>query len=373
MAVPLRLPDVGTVEGEVTVVRWLKSQGESVVAGEPLLEVETDKGIITVEAAAGGVLLKTLVAEGQTAQSDDLIAYVGAAGEAVPQKVGPTPAAARPPAAAAASAPGVTPAKVSPVVRKLAQEKGVDLSSVQGTGPGGTITREDVLRSTGGAAGPAASKGRPLPHHQAIVARKVSQSHREKPTIHLTASVDMGRAIAARTQSGYRYDAMFVKAVGAAIREHPVFRCYLKGDDIVEHSGIDVALAVAVGDDLYAPAVRRADAEPLHEISRLVEALVGKARARSLTPQEMEDSCFLVSNLGSLPIESFDAVIYPDHSAALAVGAIVPTPAADKGGNVRVVPQLRMTLSVDHRLINGKAAAQLLTRVKGIVEGGDFA
>ena len=133
-----------------------------------------------------------------------------------------------------------------------------------------------------------------------------------------------------------------------------------------------MALAVAVGDDLFTPAVRGADAKPLAEIARDVESLVGQARAHTLQGAQSEGSCFLVSNLGALPVESFDAVIHPEHSAALAVGAMAPTPVADHAGSIRVVPLLRMTLSVDHRLVNGRAAAELLARIKKTVEEGRY-
>lgn len=379
MAAPLRMPDLGTVEGDVVLVRWLKAEGDAVALGEPLFEVETDKGVSEVECALAGELVKLVVAAGARAGAGEVIAYVRQPGE---------PAGL-----------GALPRKVAPAIRALAEKWGVDLSTVAASGPGGLVTREDVLRARGpvGAAAAraptvsavptpaptaasapsAAARAGALSRHQASIARAVAQSHREKPTFRVNAAVDMTRAVAFREQGrqsggAVRYDAIFVKAAAAAIAEHPVLRSWMKGDEVVEHPDITVAFAVGVGDELYAPAVKAADRKGVNEISREMDGLARKAEGRSLLPPDTEGSCFLVSNLGMFPISSFDSIIYPEHSAALAVGAITPTPVAD-GGGVRVAPLAVLTLTVDHRLINGRRAAQFLARVKEILETGAFA
>ena len=374
MATPLRMPDLGTVEGDVTLVRWLKAEGDTVALGEPLFEVETDKGVSEVEAAIAGVLLRKVVAEGAKAGSGETIALIRRPGE--PEES----------AAPAAGTPGGTAA---PVIRALAEKWGVDLAAIRATGPGGRITRDDVLRAKGGGAPKAAqapaatvSGGIPasavplsLSHGQASVARKVSQSHREKPVYRVNALVDMSKAISLRGKgkadgSAISWDAIFVKAAAMAITEMPLFRRYFKGDELKEHAAMDVAVAVGIDDELFIPAVRGAAGKSIAAISRDIEALAKKAESRALQPVDVEGSCFLVSNLGMFPIDSFDAIVYPDHSAALAVGATTPTPVSD-GKDIRIAPMARLSLSVDHRLINGKTAARFCARVKQILENGE--
>jgi pyruvate dehydrogenase E2 component (dihydrolipoamide acetyltransferase) len=208
--------------------------------------------------------------------------------------------------------------------------------------------------------------------NQAAVARKVSKSWAETPVYHVSMQVDMSRAQAFRAATPVSFDALFVRAVGMALAEFPLFRSHVEGSEVVRLAGCAVALAVSVEEDLYAPVLRAADSKTAAALSREIEGLAARARSRSLAPAEMEGGCILVSNLGMLPVESFDAIVYPGHSAALAVGAALPTPVA-AGGEIRVAPLARLTLSADHRLINGKTAAQFLARVKQILESGAFA
>jgi pyruvate dehydrogenase E2 component (dihydrolipoyllysine-residue acetyltransferase) len=393
MPTPIRMPDIGTVQGDVLLTRWLKREGEGVVFGEPLLEVETDKGVNEVEAVATGVLLRRMAVEGSRVAAGDVIAWIGAAGEAVPgQSAGPeaqrsAPAGAQADGGAAglgtgsaarrAAAHTARAGRIPPSLRLLANRRGVNLAAVRGTGPGGALTREDVLHARPGteaAADNAASGsvGRSrLTGSQALVARKVARSWAEKPVYHVSVQADMSRVQAFRAANTVSYDAIFVRALGMAVTGFPVFRAHLEGSEIVEASEVAVALSVSVEEDLYAPVVRGAGSRSAVEISREIDALVDKARRRALTAADVEGGCILVSNLGMLPVESFDAIIYPDHSAALAVGAALPTPVA-MGQEIRVVPLARLTLSVDHRLINGKAAASFLARVKEILETGAY-
>jgi len=405
MATPLRMPDLGTVEGDVTLVRWLKAEGDTVALGEPLFEVETDKGVSEVEAAIAGVLLRKVAAEGAKAGPGETIAFIRRPGE--PEE---STEAAGPPRddAAAGRMPSGT---VAPVIRALAEKWGVDLGAISATGPGGRITREDVLRAkAGGAPTAAAPRGISagavpfsLSHGQAIVARKVSQSYREKPVYRVNALVDMSKAIAIREKgktagTPIGWDALFVKAASVAITEMPLFRRYFKGDAemprgtvaaemprgtvaaemprgtvpvLSEHDATDVAVAVGIEDELFIPAVRGAAGKSVAAVSQEIETLAKKAASRALQPADVEGSCFLVSNLGMFPIDSFDAIIYPDHSAALAVGATTPTPVSD-GKNIWIAPMARLSLSVDHRLINGKTAARFCARLKQILENGEI-
>jgi pyruvate dehydrogenase E2 component (dihydrolipoamide acetyltransferase) len=394
----LRMPDLGTVEGNVTLVRWLKAEGDTVALGEPLFEVETDKGVSEVEAAIPGVLVKKVVPDGGTAGAGETIALLRRPGEtddpASPDAAAPAAAARQ--AASAMAAPQAAPAAphaIARTLRALAAKRGVDLSAVKPTGTGGRLTREDVLRARDVRPAPAAAASAAaaapgalaLSRSQAIVAGKVSQSHREKPVYRVNAVIDMSSAIAIREKGKaagepVSWDAIFVKAAAMAVTEMPLFRRYITGQpaDLAEHPSTDIAVAIGIaatnggGDDLFIPAVRGPAAKGAAIITREIEALAGKARTRSLQGQEAEGSCFLVSNLGMFPIDSFDAIIYPDHAAALAVGALVHTPVSD-GKSIRIAPMMRVSLAVDHRLINGKSAARFLSRVKNIIETGAFA
>jgi pyruvate dehydrogenase E2 component (dihydrolipoamide acetyltransferase) len=204
------------------------------------------------------------------------------------------------------------------------------------------------------------------------VARKVAKSWREKPVYHVSMLVDMGRAVSFRSTAGVSFDALFVRAAGMAVADFPAFRTHIDGEELVESADIAVALAVSVGEELYAPVLKAADSKTTVALSKEIEELSGKAQRHELAPGDITGGCLLVSNLGMLPVEGFDAIIYPEHSAALAVGAAMPTPAADASG-VRVALMARLTLSVDHRVINGKTAARFLARVKEILESGTYA
>ena len=369
MATPLRMPDLGTVEGDVLLVRWLKAEGQTIALGEPLFEAETDKGVSTVEAALAGVLVKCVVPEGSKAGAGETIALIRRPGE--PDEEEPVHAG---PAAVLQEA--AAPARV---LRALAAKRGVDLASVERTGAGGRMTREDVLRARRAPTTSRTSAAAPqLSRAQAIVARKVSQSHREKPVYRVNAKADMSRAIELREQSkkagatAISWDSIFVKAAAMAVAEMPVFRLFMQGEAVAEHAPADIAVAVGIGDDLYIPAVRAPAGKSVAAVSAEIAALSKKAETRSLAAADVEGSCFLVSNLGMFPIDSFDAIIYPDHSAALAVGAVMPTPVSD-GTRIWSAPVARLSLAVDHRLINGRTAARFMTRLKQILETGAFA
>lgn len=265
------------------------------------------------------------------------------------------------------------------VVRSLAERYGVDIAAIRGTGPGGMVTREDVLRAKDGSAPPVvtpvAVKG--LSTNQAAVARKVAQSHREKPTFHVTALVDMSAVVAHREAAkaagaAPAWDAYFVAAAGRAIAAFPAFRRWMHGEEVREHAAVDVAFAVGSADELAAPVVRGADRTTVVQAAADVAALSAKARAGGLCAADTTESCFLVSNLGMLPIEGFDAIVYPEHAAALAAGAVAPTPVARPDGSIAALPMGRLTLTADHRLVNGLAAALFLAAIKDFLEQGAF-
>jgi pyruvate dehydrogenase E2 component (dihydrolipoamide acetyltransferase) len=392
MATELRMPDMGTVQGDVLLVKWLKNEGDTIALGDPLFEAETDKGISEVEAALAGVLLKKLVPDGGKAGAGEAIALIRRPGEAdEPLPASRSASAPAASAAAVAPVPGSQHRAVPPVLRALARRRGVDIAALRGTGPDGRLTRQDVLGAPQGVAGapqgvaapgPAAPAGAAASATsravqgtaaQAAVARTVSQSWREKPVFHVHAQVDMTAAKALRAAAApgaaLSWDALLVKAAAVALAGEPLFRRYYRGDELREYSAVDVAVAFGVDDDLMVAAVRSPAALGPAAIAARIEELSRRAQARTLGPQDAEGSCFLVSNLGMFAIESFDAIIFPEHSAALAAGPAVPTPVSD-GTKTWIAPLARLTLTVDHRVINGRTAARFLARLKQVLETG---
>lgn len=369
MTTAVRMPDIGTTVDRILLVCWLKAEGEEVKRGEPLCEVETDKAVSELESVAEGVLLRQVVPEDTEIQEGEIIAYVGRPGEEIPE----TKAEAKvPPAAggAPAAAPDRTDRpRVSPMIRNLAEREGVDLAAVAGTGPGGQIMREDVLRAT--SAAPA--KGEPLAGRQLVVARRVLRSYREIPPINLTCRIDMTAATAAReklaadTSGKATYDAIFAFAASRVIGEFPAFLAHLEGESVVRHEGIDMALTIGIGEKLFTPVVRGADGQSLAEINERVAALIEKAGEDSLSAEDMAGGSLTISNLGMYPVDSFAAYIPPAQSAALAIGTITETAAVTDSGIV-ARPMAKVALSADHRLINGRMAGEFLARLKEFLE-----
>jgi len=368
----IRMPDLGTVEGTITLVRWLKREGDPVALGEPLFEVETDKGVSEVESAADGTLVSRLVAEGASVASGEPIAEIqGAVDRAAGAAVRAVPHAA-PSAGPVHRSQGRSPARgPGPVLIALARKHGLDIAAIRGSGPGGAVTRQDILDRKGGrraAAAGVGAAGASLGALQTVVAARVSQSHREKPVYHLTMRANLQRVMDERGRDPAKpgFTAFFVKACATALAEVPVFRQWMSGQQVRTHEQVNVAVAVGVEHALYAPVVRGADGLDVGAIGVIVKGLAAQAAVGMV---ERADSCFLVSNLGAYPVESFDAIILPEHAAALAIGAAVPTPVVADGA-VTVAPLASLTLSVDHRLVNGGTAARFLARVKQLLEEG---
>ena len=392
MATEIVMPDLGTAVDYVKIVRWLKAEGEAVRRGEPICEIETDKATVEMESFAEGVLLRRVAQEGEEVQQGAIIAYLGQPGETAPTGSGPASPAAQ--AAEVRLVEKTAPSgevEVSPLVRNLARREGVDLSKVRGTGPAGRIMREDVLRAKSAGAAPAKGETRPAPAapgfsaRQRAVAQRVAQSHRQIVPLNLIGRIEMSAAQRLRqgtpnatdrvwgSQSlvaGGRkvsFDAIFLYAVSRVIRNFPRFSMYMEGEEPARHEKVDLGLAVSFGEDLFTPTVADADTKSLAEIDAQVRSLVEKARAGKLSPAEMSAACFTVSNLGMYPVQLFNVIVPPGQAAALAVGTIEETFLLS-GGHVRSAPAASVTLSVDHRLINGREAAEFLAALKEFIE-----
>lgn len=406
MSVPIKVPDLGTTTDEVKLVRWLVAEGATVARGEVLAEIETDKATVELESTAEGVLLRLVAEAGKVAHRGDILAYVGRPGEAAPEEaqVVSAPIGARGLERTSESAPtgergAGKPVRVSPVVRNLAAKLGVDLDTVQGTGQGGIITREDVLGASRdrvpvvtppAPAPPTKGEERAcapplfpgevtwaeLPRAQGGVARAVTRSWQQIPHLRISAAIDMTAAEDLRAQSEtdgakISYDALFLKALAHAIKAVPLVAARLEGERILWPSGVHIALVVGFEEDLLLPVIRDVDQKNLAALQAEIADLASKVRVGVLKARQVTGGCMALSNLGMYPIEDFDAIIFPEHSAILAIGAVRKKPVV-VDGQVEVRPVLTAKLAADHRLINGRTAARFLSAVKEIMESGDL-
>ena len=374
MATEIKMPDLGTTVDSVTLLKWLKQEGDPVQRGESLCEVETDKAVSELESVGQGILLRQLVTEGTEIASGETIAYVGKPGESAPEAKAESPKKAESTSEKPVSAKAAGALKVPPLIRNLAKREGVDLATVTPTGPGGKITREDVMRAKGSPAPAAApTTAGALSANQRAVAKRISQSHREIVTISLNGRIEMSAAIRLRGQlkeSGHKvsYDAIFLFAVSRSLKAFPRFGCHLVGqEELAVADGMHLGLAVSIGEELYTPTIRDPASKSVVEIDSEVQSLIPKAREGRLSLAEMTGACLTVSNLGMYPVRSFNVIIPPGQSAALAIGAIEET-ILIVDGKIRSEPVACVTLSVDHRVINGRQAGEFLAALKEFME-----
>jgi pyruvate dehydrogenase E2 component (dihydrolipoamide acetyltransferase) len=420
MALVITMPRLSDTMTEGVVAKWHAKLGDTITEGKLLAEIETDKATMDFEAFPGqeGVLLHIGVQEGQTAPVDSILAILGAAGEdvsallsggasaapaapAAPVASAPAaPAEAAPaaPATPAPSVPAVAPTsapaagdarlKASPLARSLAQELGVNLSNVQGTGDGGRITKRDVelaaaspVDARAGSSAVASAVSYPSSGHvdtpisqmRKTIAKRLAESKFTAPHFYLTIAVDMSAAAAARSEINAAGDVkisfndLVVKSVAKALKKHPAVNSSWMGDSVRTNYDVHVGVAVAVEDGLLVPVVRHADAKGLADISAEVRSFAQKAKDKKLQPSDWAGNTFTISNLGMFGIEEFTAIINPPDAAILAVGGIQDVPVVKNGA---VVPGqvMKMTLSCDHRVIDGATGAAFLNTVKGYLE-----
>jgi pyruvate dehydrogenase E2 component (dihydrolipoamide acetyltransferase) len=440
---------------EGRLVEWKKQEGDAVAVGDVLAEVETDKAVMELVARAAGTLLKHVVEAGATVPVSELVAVIGEAGEAGSGEAGtrgggearkresgdegqkggreaqgtqpspgknhpvsmpPAPSAAtvateqrpstKPPVREGNGAKAAPPArgreaaarvKASPLARRIAAERGLDLGAVEGTGPEGRIVARDL---EGAAAAPARTgvavpSTSPLPRLPAsqpftdvpltqirkTIARRLAQSIGPVPTFYLTSEVDMERVVEARESllAGQRgsgaeekaikvsFNDIIIKAVAMALRQHPACNSWWQDDHIRYWNEVHVSMAVAVEEGLITPVIRHADGKTLREIAGESRDLAARARERRLKPEEYTGATFTVSNLGMLDIEEFTAIINPPETGILAVGRMAEKPVAHEGA-VAIRRRMRLTLSCDHRVIDGATGAQFLKTLKEMLE-----
>ncbi|MEK6609826.1 MAG: dihydrolipoamide acetyltransferase family protein, partial [Gemmatimonadota bacterium] len=383
---------------EGRLVAWKKQEGDAVKAGDTLAEVETDKAVMELVARGDGVLRKVMLAEGATVPVGATVAIVGAADEDISSLVGRTDgrteAAVAPAAVAVGGArAGAGRVRSSPLARRLAAEKGLDLKLIPGSGPAGRVVKRDVEQAgtaapahgrtladptrAAAAAVPAEPSGFtdiPLTQIRKTIAKRLAQSLGPIPHFFLTSEIDMERAFEARQHLkslGEAYTVSFndlvIKAAALALRRHAAVNAWWMEDHIRYHGDVHVGMAVAVEDGLITPVIRFADRVGLAEISARARDLAERARARKLAPEEYTGATFSVSNLGMLDIDEFTAVINPPEAAILAVGRIAPKPVVVDGAVV-VRRMMRVTMSCDHRVIDGATGARFLQSVKLMLE-----
>ena len=442
MATSIVMPQLGYDMREGTIVRWLKEEGEDVTRGEIIAEIETDKAVVEFSPTTGGVLRRIVAGAGDIVPVGQLIAVIGDADEALPDELTapaspvaaaeqvpatpapapvPTPVAESPPAvpegevraspiarrlarekgvdlanltgsgpggriveadvlaaAAVLSAPGGVLA--SPLARRLAREGGIDLSSLTGSGPGGRIVEADVLAASAApaeAAAPAAPAGDQvqLSRMRQTIARVTSDSKREAPHFYVAADIDMSKAMDLRRDINDQVDPdsrvsvndLIVKASALAIGRHPKFNSFFRDDYLQMNPSINVGIAIALESGLIVPGIPGCEGKTLAEIAVDSRDLAARATSGTLRAEEYTGTTYSVSNLGMFGVDSFTAIIYPPHAAILAVGAVKEQPVV-RSGEITIAQIMKATLSVDHRVADGAEAAQFLSEIKRLLE-----
>ena len=450
MATSIVMPQMGYDMHEGKVVRWLKKEGEEVTRGEVIAEIETDKATVEYEAYTGGVMAKIVAEEGVAIPVGGLIAVMTAPGEAIPEDIltdaaiasaadSPAPAAAavealEVPIPAAAAPADTEEVRASPLARRLAKERGFDLATITGTGPGGRITEADIpeqgaaaapaalassngyikasplakrlarergidlatLTGTGpggrvieadvpeyavpaaaGSAAPATlvSENVELSRMRQAIARVTSDSKRDAPHFYVAVDVDMTKAMSFRRDLNDELDAenrvsvndLIVKASAIAIGRHPKFNSFFRDDHLQMNAAINVGIAIALESGLIVPGINGCERKSLVEIAAASRDLVSRANSGTLRNDEYSGTTFSVSNLGAFDIESFTAIIFPPHAAILAVGTVKEQPVV-RDGELAIAQIMKATLSTDHRVADGAEAAQFLVEIKKLLQ-----
>ena len=370
---PIVLPKSGFSSEASTVIGWSVAEGDRVEEGQLLCEVETEKTTIEITAPASGLLRKILIHEGEKRPVGVTMGFIGEADEPIPEVkdvLSPTPEATQ---TSAAPSPSARPrraatgrVRASPAARKLASEHGIDLAELSGSGPGGAITTGDVERAIEASRAGSDAELVPMSSMRRAIARMTQESFQSAPHFYLALEADAASLLNDRPE-GISITHCFVKAAGLALREFPQMRAQVEGDAFAIPHAVNVGLITAVEDGLVVPVIRDADQSSLAEIAETVRSLVDGARSGKLSADDASGAGFSITNLGMYDIETFHAIIHAPEAAILAVGAIMEKPVVKDG---QVVPGVRMalTLSCDHRVVDGVIAAQFLGRLKKLVE-----
>jgi len=380
------------------ILRWLKKEGEKTEKGRPIVEVETEKVAVEIEAPQDGLLAKILAKEGddipilqtiaiiatpeeESLDIDSLIEEIGLTArveEKIEKVEKPKERVFEELEKTVARAP------ISPVARKLAQEQGIDVAKIIGSGPGGRIVKEDVMKAIEEARTaippalePMRAKLMPMSKMRKTIAERMSYSARTAPQVTITSEVDMSEVVKLREKLlpdfertigvHISYTDMLIKVVAMALRDEPIFNSRLEGDQIRLMEDINVGVAVEVEEGLIVPVVRNADKKTLVEITKSTKQLIERAKEGKLSSSEVSGGTFTITNLGSYGVETFTPLVNPPETAILGVGTIADKPVVI-GGQITVRPVAFLSLSFDHRVIDGASAARFLQRLKQIIE-----
>lgn len=436
MAETINMPKLGFDMAEGTLVRWVKQVGENINKGDVLAEIETDKATVEVESPASGVVLQHMVDQGTVVPVNAPIAVVGQAGEKVeaapakedgkqkaeakpetrveekpaqpasqqpqaapaaqpstpPTTTAPTQQPSAPPATAPAPAEATGPVKASPLAKKIAKDNQVDLSRIQGSGPGGRVVRKDVEAALAG--GPPSAVSRPpapVAYPQVTVTqedqtvqttklrqaigRRMTESKTAIPHFYVTHEYKMDVVMAIRKQANeylpenekLSVNDFILKAVALTLRQFPNLNATTKGNEVIQFGHVNVGVAVTVPGGLMTVVVQDTDQKPLRQISGEVKAMAGRAREGKVKPADIEGSTFSTSNLGMYDVEEFIAIINPPEAAILAIGSAKEVPVVEKG-EIKIGWRMKATISVDHRVSDGAEAAQFMQKLAEFLE-----
>jgi pyruvate dehydrogenase E2 component (dihydrolipoamide acetyltransferase) len=415
----IEMPKLSDTMTEGTVVKWHKSPGDTVEIGDVLADIETDKAVMELEAFEEGILKETYIAEGGKVQLGQRIALVLGPGEKADPKDKPSTQTKEAPPANAAQAKDAAPSKAapaaalekepspaekpalkagqdspsrtkaSPLARKIAGAKGVDLAGLQGTGPGGRVVAKDVDAAATAApaqkpgistapAAPQADKRIALSGMRKVIAERLLASKTQIPHFYLNIEIDASELLRTRAQINEHLeksgggklsinDLVLKGAVAAAVKV-PRVNASFSGDSVIEYGGVHLSVAVAIEDGLVTPVIREAQTKSLFEISSAVKDLATRARTKKLKPEEYQGGTITVSNLGSYGIESFFAVINPPQAIILAIGAIVKKPVVNAQDQIVAGHRMSIGLSADHRVVDGAIGAQYLAELRNLLE-----
>jgi pyruvate dehydrogenase E2 component (dihydrolipoamide acetyltransferase) len=398
-----------------TIAKWLKKEGDRIENGDVLCEVETDKATMEYESTMEGTLLKILVPEGGQAKVGDPIGIIGEVGEDIAavlqeiedaKKAAPSEKTVKPelpsekkeevpsgavqptPATPEKSEQATQPqlkgrVKASPLARKLAQDHGLDIRLIPGSGPGGRVVKRDVEQAIQTGVGKVGLQATgiamqdqtiPVSEKRKVIARRLAESKYSAPHYYLKLSVEMDGLMEARKllnqkrEQKLSMNAFLIKFAAEALKRHPIVNSTWNEDHIIQHGSIDIGLAVAQPDGLITPVVRNCGNKGIEQIDEELKVLIDKALNNKLVPEEYTGATFTISNLGSFGIEEFTAIINPPGSAILAVGMVQKTPVIGADNNIIVKNMMKLTLSCDHRIIDGAVGAAFLKDLKDMME-----
>lgn len=412
MADVIRMPRMSDTMEEGVIVGWLKKEGDEIEPGDILAEVETDKATMELDSYQEGVLLHIAVKEGPV-PVDAVVAIIGEKGEdyqalldeieneesqkdqgeeekdpdgqedASEEKLEDTTATTSETEDTTSDDGRI---KISPLARKMAQDKGLDIRSISGSGDGGRIIKVDVEKAVESGKHQAVAattrlsiehgedKEIPLSQMRKVIAKRLGESKYTSPHFYVTAEIDMDNAMAARKsinageeEDRISFNDIVIKATAMALRQHPFVNSSWLDDKIVQHGNINIGVAVAVDEGLLVPVIRNADYKSLSEIRTEIVGLAGKARNKKLQPDEMQGNTFTISNLGMFGVDEFTAIINPPDACILAVGTIVKKPVV-RNDQIVIGHTMKVTLSCDHRVVDGAVGAQFLQTLRAYLE-----